>query len=457
MTLRGAAVLAALAWLVGIAAGPALAACPDCLRAGAARVEFRIPDGAPLAGYGALARRQLIPDLFGPRRPAFWLKPATGALDPLAARAVVLESDRVRLAWVALDLVGVDATFTSDLARRAQAAGMEPATFLVSASHTHSGPGAFVDSTLFAVLVLDRLDRRVRDALLDAAVNAVMAADRTRRPAVAGVASVTGPPVTKSRLDRPLDRDLVVMRLDTPEAEPIALVWSFAIHGTMLGPGNHALSGDVSGAASRRLEKALGIPALFVNGAVGDVSPAEHGLASIPGVAGALADAAREAWRQAPMSPSPGLAVARRNVALPAPALSLRRCVGRMIPRGLVVPLGSALPRRTELVAVGVGDAGWVSVPGELQTALGRTLKDGARPSWRVPVVAGLTNDYLGYFVTPEDAERTSYVTCASVYGPETGACLTRAAGELLTSLRERAGAEDAIAEAPCARDGDVR
>ena len=54
-------------------------------------------------------------------------------------------------------------------------------------------------------------------------------------------------------------------------------MWNYAIHGTALGRDNFLLSGDLMADASLRLERELGVPALFVNGAVGDVSPRPRG------------------------------------------------------------------------------------------------------------------------------------------------------------------------------------
>jgi hypothetical protein len=88
---------------------------------------------------------------------------------------------------------------------------------------------------------------------------------------------VSAPAVTVSRLGKALDPEIVVLKLTTVGGTPLALVWNFAIHGTMLSAGDLRLSGDVMGVASARLEQKLGAPALFVNGAVGDVSPAHHG------------------------------------------------------------------------------------------------------------------------------------------------------------------------------------
>ena len=90
---------------------------------------------------------------------------------------------------------------------------------------------------------------------------------------------------------------------------PVALVWNFAIHGTMLGAKNLRLSADVMGAASEALEHAIGAPALFVNGAVGDVSPARHGETESKEVGRELAAAVHAGLQTAtPVVPSPFVA-----------------------------------------------------------------------------------------------------------------------------------------------------
>src|SRR5262249_47607112 len=99
--------------------------CPaaaDGLRAGAAQVDITPPTGHAMWGYGA-------------RHDA----PSVGVLDPLHARALVLETGTERIALVSLDL-GRAPTRQSTAAIRARvkAAGIEH-VFLV-ASHTHHGP-----------------------------------------------------------------------------------------------------------------------------------------------------------------------------------------------------------------------------------------------------------------------------------------------------------------------------
>jgi hypothetical protein len=369
---------------------------------------------------------------------AFWLKSHVGTLDPLAARALVLEDRASRLVWVTLDAIAVDRAFTDRVRARLGGGAGKPTTLIVSASHTHSGPGAFLQSWLMGVVAADRFDAEVREAMVAAVAGAVQRADERRAPARVATATVAAPPLTKSRLGQPLDTELIVMKVAAASGAPIALVWNYAIHGTMQGPLNLAFSGDVMGLASSALERDLAVPVLFVNGAVADVSPRGHGRQAVEAAGAELAAAVREAWSRLGGGVDATLAARTVRVPLPSPSLSLRNCVGGWLPRAFRLPLDGAVPRETELTAVALGDTVWLTVPGELESRLGQTLKRTARERWTHAFVAGVSNDYLGYFVTAADYDRPSYVTCANLYGREGGDRLTASGAELLRALDGR-------------------
>lgn len=427
----GALALAALLALAG--AAPATGQTE--LRAGAAAARFAVPAGTPLAGYGSFRRRLVLPDLLGLHPHAFWFRPHQGVLDPPGVRALVLETPGARLAWAALDVVAVDRAFVETVRARLAAAGVPPATLVLSASHTHSGPGAFLDSWLMALVATDRLEPAVRDGLAAGVVTAIRQANAAKVPAHLGAAEVEAPDVVTSRLDLPVDRRIVVLRVETPAGAPIAALWNFAIHGTMLGPGNLSLSGDVTGVAVAELERRLGVPVLYVNGAVGDVSPRHHGLRALEAAGRALAAAAADAWRQARPRAADRLRLGAARAALPPPRLALRACLGRWLPAGWTLPLDEILPTDAELVAGRVGDVAWVTIPGELQTRLGLAIKAAAPADVAHPMVAGVSNGYLGYFLGAAEADRIGYVSCASLYGRQAGERLARTAAGLLQSL----------------------
>jgi hypothetical protein len=416
--------------------GPLGAASAQPIRAGAAATTFAVPAGTPLAGFGSFARRLVFPDVLGRHPHAFWFKPYQGVRDPLGARALVIQGPRARLLWVAVDLIAVDDGFATRVAHRLREVGVPEGTLILSASHTHAGPGAFLDSEVMALLAVDRPDRAVQDALVGAVVDAVQRADAAKVSARIGVGTGRAPALTRGRLGHHVDDEVVAVKVAAEDGRPVALLWNFAIHGTMLGQGNLDLSADVMGVATRQLEAALKVPVLFVNGAVGDVSPRRHGAMGAEETGLALANAVRAVWdRLGPGVPSELTLAGPHVVELPAPQLSMRNCLGTWVPRWLVLPLGSVFPRQITLTAGRLGPAAWVTMPGELQSGLGEELKRQGRGGSLRVFVAGLSNGYAGYFVRPADYDQVTYVTCATLYGSDGGQRLIRAARDLLATL----------------------
>jgi neutral ceramidase len=412
--------------------------CDDCVLAGAASVPMDIPAGTPLAGYGALSRRAWFPGIFRRFPQAFWFKPSVGTLDTLRARALVVTRDSSRLIWLTADLIAVDRDFTHEILRQLQQAGLGPATLIISPSHTHSGPGAFLKSAVMAFVAVDRENHTVRRALVGSLLEAAKRADASPVEARVGFFSVRASPVVSSRLSEPIDDEVVGLAFTATSGRPIGVVWNFAIHGTMLGPGNLQLSADVMGIASRDVERALGAPALFVNGALGDVSPEKHGYQAMMEAGAELAAAVTRGWRKREPVARPVLTVATTRISLGPPALSLRNCVGSWLPRAVLLPLGSAFPQDAELMAVSLGDVAWVTIPGELETRLGLEIKQTAPRMWRRVFLAGLSNDYLGYFGSADDYDRPGYVSCANLYGANAGDRLALTASGLLRQLAGR-------------------
>ena len=415
---------------------PAATAGPVTLLAGAASVDVAVPEGTPLAGYGGFPRRAWVPDVLGRHPHAFWFRPSRGVHDPIKVRALALDDGQSSLVWLAVDLVGIDPSLVAELRARLARGGPPYSAVIVSASHTHSGPGAYAESALYAFVAVDRPSPEVRTGILDALERAAREAHARRAPAQVGVGVGTVAGVTRSRLQAPLDPTLGVLKVvAAADGRPIALLWNYAIHGTALGRSNFLLSGDLMAEASARIERRLGAPALFVNGAVADVSPGGRGWAGVMEIGERLAREALAVWERVTPAEGAALTLASGTAALPTPEVSLRNCLGRWMPGWLRVGLGSALPRTAELLALGIGGSGWVTVPGELETRLGGEVKAAGAGRFQHVFVAGVTNDYLGYFVGPDAYRRPSYVACASLYGERGGELIRDAAVAVLARL----------------------
>jgi neutral ceramidase len=438
-------------------ASTAAAPSPARLMAGAASLEVTLPAGTPLGGYGGFPRRAWLPDLFGKHPYAFWFNPSTGVHDPLRVRSLTLEWGKVRLLWLAVDLVGIDPTLLSALRERLDRQGMSYSALIVSASHTHSGPGAYGDSALFGFLAIDRLSTVVRGRILDGLEGAAREAEARKIPAFLASGRTEVSDIAKSRVHEALDPELGVVKVTGLSGRPVALVWNYAIHGTALGRENFLLSGDLMSEANARLEREIGVPALFVNGAVADVSPRPRGWAGVKAAGEALATGALRAWAEARSEPS-RLEVARERVALPSATVALKNCLDGWAPAWMTLGVGEALPSSAEVVAFAIGRTGWVAIPGELETRLGLDIKASGRARFRHVFIAGVSNGYLGYFLASAHYREPSYIACGSLYGERGGeimrdaavAALKRLGGvEAASETRRASGARGAVRRGP--------
>jgi hypothetical protein len=225
------------------------------LRAGAARTDITPPVGFPLWGYAA--RRDL---------------PSEGILDPLRARALVLATDTERIALVSLDLGRPPTRQSAEaIRRRVRAAGIEY-LFLV-ASHTHHGPVVELDTWPTAKEpYVRRLEEKIGDVILEAAHNL--------RPARLGVASrecTLNHNRHSKQAEKPVDREVLVLRVEDRDGRPIAHAVNFAAHPVLRPMMLRKISADYPGPLADLVEKETGAPCLFLQGAAGDLSPSFAG------------------------------------------------------------------------------------------------------------------------------------------------------------------------------------
>ncbi len=231
---------------------PGANAHADGLRAGAAKVEITPPVGCPLWGYSGRGDA-----------------PSVGVLDRMYARALVLEAGGQRLALVSLDLGRAPTRAYSEAIRsRVLKAGGIGTVFLV-ASHTHHGP-------VLEVATWPSVKAPYVRALENKLVDLILTAAQSLQPAQLGVVSKE----TKlnrnrhsKRPDAPVDRELIVLRVETPSGKAIAHAVNFAAHPTMQPRKVMKLSADYPGPIAEIVEKETKAPCLFLQGAAGDLSP----------------------------------------------------------------------------------------------------------------------------------------------------------------------------------------
>ncbi|MFN4258868.1 MAG: neutral/alkaline non-lysosomal ceramidase N-terminal domain-containing protein [Gemmataceae bacterium] len=228
-----------------------LASGAEGLRAGAAKVDITPPTGYAMWGYASRHDQ-----------------PSAGVLDRLHARALVLQMGKEKIALVSLDL-GRPPTRKSmmEIVKRIDDTGIAW-PFLV-ASHTHHGPVIELDNWPTPQnSYVRQLEEKISACIIEA--------DKQLRPARLGVAAKQVPYNRNrhSRLpDKPVDQELLVLRVDDANGKPIAHAVNFAAHPTMLPRTLMKFSADYPGALAELVEKETGAPCLFLQGACGDLSP----------------------------------------------------------------------------------------------------------------------------------------------------------------------------------------
>lgn len=392
-----------LAWALGaVLCLMALPAAAGELRAGVGRVEITPPIGTPLGGYA---------DRKGAR--------STGVHDPITARALVLDDGDTRVAVLTTDLVG---THPAMARQAAEAAGLPREQLLASASHTHSGPGAYWKGP-FATLVLGGYDQKVFDHLADGMARALKEAISSLQPAKLAIGETELRRFSRNRRKSKItDPALWVLRVDTADGKPLGVLVNLTAHGTVLDADNMEFSGDWMAFTQAYLEREVpGLTALYTNGAEGDISPNIPDNSSTFEGARAHGElggkAALELYRS--LKPSREATLGFKTATLELP----QTLAGAFIGAG----------RETFLQTLTVNDAILIAVPGEMIAELGLLLKEHARrQGYRYPVVVGLANDHLGYFLTRAEMEKGGYEARISFFGKEFGEELTLALARLI-------------------------
>ena len=248
--------------------------------------------------------------------------PSEGKVHDLWAKALALEDGQgARFVLVTVDLIGVPRPTRDWMEEQVEARfKLPPASLLLNASHTHCGPVvretrySIYGNTLYGLSAeqIKQSDQYVEDLqrkllrLVGKALDNLAPARLGYTHARAGFAmnrrSKTETSYSISpNPDGPVDHDVPVLRVDSPEGKLQAVVFGYACHCTTMS--FNMFCGDYAGFAQECVQQAHpGATAFFVAGCGGDQNPyprreiehcQQHGRALANGVETALSSQAR--------------------------------------------------------------------------------------------------------------------------------------------------------------------
>jgi neutral ceramidase len=406
---RFATVLVAVIATLSISAVTAQDAKP--WKAGVAKVNITPEKPMWMSGYGARN------------------KPAEGKLTDLWAKALVLEDPRgQRGVLITMDLVGIDRELSRAVCDELKKKhGLPREAIILSVSHTHCGP--VVGGNLSAMYDLDAKQQKlVTDYALTLRKKLVQAADEALGKLVPVTLSwnigqadfavnrrnnkeAEVPKLKEAvQLRGPIDHDVPVLAVKDKNQKPLAIVFGYACHATVLS--FYQWCGDYPGFAQANLEQMYpGAVALFWAGCGADQNPLprrtvelaeKYGTELSNSVANVLKDR---------MKPIAGdLRMSYAEIDLPFAELPTREKLAedardknkfvasraRLLLKQLEKDgsLRRAYPYPIQVWGVG-SDLDWVTLGGEVVVDYALRLKkeNGAGKTW----VMGYANDVMAY------------------------------------------------------------
>jgi len=385
------------------------------------------------------------------------MMPNTGALNPNWVKCVVIDDGNgERVAFVTMDAIGADGNMAelSVLVANQKGFTLGVDKVIFSASHTHSGPGALSPDMLWALapatdLLVPSIQRLYAEHLADAMVQA----EKNLQPAKIdlGVGQLTG--VTRNRrAPNPwlntdtIDANLGVLRADTIDGKPLAVLWNYATHGTCYGEDNMKFSSDISGASCDAIESLLGAPALFMNADAGDIDPTGEVCdcsGNVCKFSGASKFAAGVQKVYQSLNPSSKAVISQSSKVVPFGPTNLNMTLERlanctqggpldicticeMLKCDVNMHLNEAWidenPRFTAVnFNVNGKNTALVTLPGEPLIELGWWIRnDTLKMGFDQTFLLGYSNNHLGYFTTPNEYDFGGYESTLTLWGINT-------------------------------------
>ena len=400
------------------------------MKVGISSVNITPPIGVPMAGYSAR------------------MGSAKEIHDDLYAKAIVFNDKDTKAALVRCDLIGLERDFVEETRRLIESeTGIDRNNIMITCTHTHSGP--ITDSLIPDLDAwMKVLSRKIKGA--------VIAANRNLKEAKIGFnrGSVEGIVINRRKPGGPVDTEVGIIRIDDLAGNPMAVLINYACHAVVLGPDNLLISADYPGFVMNFVERNLGVPALFVNGACGDINPLDkltvmrqkrkediydrHGgtFEEAKRLGNMIGAEAVKVFLGTETENDLELKVASREIKIPLVDLPSIDELKRMLEenenlfRKLVSEKDAAQAYRiamliqyarsiikyvesgenvrpTEIQVFRIGDGGLIALPGEIFVEIGLDIKK--KSGLKHTFICELANDAIGYVPTREAFKEPGY------------------------------------------------
>jgi neutral ceramidase len=326
-------------------------------------------------------------------------KPATAIHDSIFVKAVALRCRDKLVIIIGADMLIMPPNIADSAAVILAKKGINRDQLIFSATHTHSGPGAWGPGYIgeqFAGKENKNLERWISARIVQAAELAI--ADL--HPAKAGSGNFEAGMYTRNRLigESGTKNDEFSFICLEQDGKRKAVIGSFSAHATTMGDENMEISGDYPGYWERKVEKAGNDVAVFCAGSVGSQSPAVEGNGfEKPRLIGeALADTLLSHIKNITLNDSIAFSAVSLPMALPAYHMRLTTKINlaAFLSRKLM-----AAPRNVYLQAIRLNDMIWISTPCDFSGEYALQIRNSLLVKGFRLNVTSFNGNYVGYII----------------------------------------------------------
>lgn len=389
------------------------------LYVGVGKTELTPPLGTPSAGY-----------------PARKAKGMEGVHDPLLAVALFIDNGEKQIVLCSVDHLGFTYEMVQNITQQIQKnPGLSHCEIYIGSSHTHSGGGSYLNIPLIGENLAGPYHPEIAKFYEGQTEQAILAAYQSKVPAKMGLGYGKAENLSFYRGLWPKDveplSDVTVMKVTQSDETPLAVLFNFPVHPTVLTSQNELFSADFVGYARDEIQALLGskVQAMYFNGAQGDILPVishpDNRWEACQTLGKSLAQTVVNVCNTIEVKNSCDLQSVKHPYEF----------VPEATPQGLKLPLKFY---KTEInLLVFNQKHAFFTIPGELSCLYDRQLRKlGEKDGFQHVSILGLTNDAHGYIILPESWEKKTFESNLSFGGKEYGERVMKIAEELIKRIK---------------------
>jgi Neutral/alkaline non-lysosomal ceramidase, N-terminal len=385
------------------------------ISAGVGKAEITPPVGTPSAGYAERKGEGM-----------------EGVHDPLLATALFIDDGEKKIALCGVDHLGFTYAMVQEVLRKIHAhPGLETCEVFVASSHTHSGGGAYLNIPVLGAGLAGAYSAQMTQFYVDRTCDAILQAYQGQTPAKMGFGYGEAASLSCYRGLWPKDisplSSVTVIKVTHTDDSPLAVLFNYPVHPTVLKSQNRLFSADFVGYARDYLQSTIGshVQPIYFNGAQGDIIPAIFNegdrFDACDQLAKSLADTVKTIWDATDTSDTLNIATQKESYSFKPQAT----------PFGLVLPMDLYQSEMNVIVFNKLH--AFIAIPGELSCLYDQHLKEvGSSLGFAHVSIFGLTNDAHGYIISPASWQHKTLESGLSFGGENYGEITKKRAEDLL-------------------------